>query len=59
MGEDAITGLTVLIVLICGIWVVLSLNAIGVLLGLVGVILFFGAMVVAGEDSDFNAIHEW
>lgn len=45
--------------LIGGFWFVSSLNAIGILIVLVGVILFFGAMGVAGENSDFDAIHEW
>ena len=53
-------GLLILTGLV-GMWIFLSsLNTIGILLILIGAIVFFGLMVVAGENSDFDDIHsEW
>jgi len=57
--ENTAVSILLFFVLFCGFWFVSSLNAIGILIVLVGGILFFGAMLVAGENSDFDAIHEW
>ena len=57
--ENTAVGILLLFVLIGGVWFVQSSNVMGILLGLVGVLLFFGAMLVAGENSDFDAMHEW
>lgn len=56
--NGAITFL-ILILVVGGVWFFKSLNTVAIVLILVGAILFFGAMGVAGENEDFNALHEW
>jgi len=58
--ENKAVGLLIMFVLIGGFWFVNSVNLGGMFLIFLGIIVFFGAMLVAGENSDFNAIHsEW
>jgi hypothetical protein len=58
--ENKAIGFLIICVLIGSFWFVSSIDLGGIVLILFGAVMFFGAMLVAGENSDFDAIHnEW
>jgi len=58
--ENGAVALLVLFLLGGGFWFISSVDLCGIFVVFLGAVLFFGAMLVAGENSDFNAVHnEW
>ena len=57
--ENGAVVLLVCLVLFGGVLFLQTINMMGILVILGAIVVFFGAMLVAGENSDFDAIHEW
>ena len=58
-GEGGSLGILLIMSLLGGWMFIQTSSMIGILLILLGVLVFFGGMASAGEDSDFSALHEW